>query len=52
MVNSSAECFAVKDFTKYTIEEYGKVSTAPNMQIELFTRGPIACGVDAGPFDA
>ena len=49
---SSSNCFAVKDFTKYTIEEYGKVSTAPNMQIELFTRGPIACGVDAGPFES
>ena len=39
------------NYDKYTITEYGKVTTAPNMASEIVARGPIACGVDAGPLE-
>lgn len=48
----SSNCFAVTDYDKYQITEYGKVTTAPNMAAEIVARGPISCGVDAGPLES
>lgn len=45
------DCYAVKeeDFDHFTVQEYGAVLGVQNMVAEIFERGPIACGVDAGP---
>jgi cathepsin X len=44
-----SNCFAVTDYTKYEIEQYGSVAGEEKMMAEIYQRGPIACGVDAGP---
>lgn len=45
-----SNCFA-QNHTTYHIEEYGTVVGAVNMQKEIYARGPIACGIDAGPLE-
>jgi len=47
----SSNCFAVTEYPWYNITEYGKVTTAPHMAAEIVARGPIACGIDAGPLE-
>ena len=44
-------CSPLDTFPNATIAEYGEVSGERHMMAEIFTRGPIACGVDAGPLD-
>ena len=40
-------CHAVKNYTKYFVEEYGSVSGEERMMKEIYARGPITCAIDA-----
>eukprot|EP00656_Telonema_subtile_P049235 TRINITY_DN6073_c0_g1_i3.p1 TRINITY_DN6073_c0_g1~~TRINITY_DN6073_c0_g1_i3.p1 ORF type:complete len:410 (+),score=69.30 TRINITY_DN6073_c0_g1_i3:129-1358(+) len=42
-------CVELDRYPNATITEYGSVSGADDMAKELYTRGPISCGVDAVP---
>merc|ERR1712093_605033 len=42
-------CGGLKKYPNATIDEYGSVYGAKNMQKEIMARGPIACGIDASP---
>ena len=46
------DCKAVKNFTKYYVDEYGSVTDVDNMKIEIYSRGPISCGIDALPIES
>lgn len=39
-------CFAVSEYTKYTVTEYGHVNGTDAMMAEVYARGPIACEID------
>lgn len=41
----------IDHYPNATIKEYGPVSGADAMAKEIYARGPIACGVDAGPLE-
>jgi len=45
----AGKCLAIKKYPSVTISDYGSISGAAAMQKEIFARGPIACGIDAGP---
>jgi len=45
------ECVGLSHYPNATISEHGSISGKAAMQKEIFARGPIACGVDAGPLD-
>lgn len=40
-------CSQQRNFTRYTVTQYGGVKGVDNMKAELYARGPISCGVDA-----
>merc|ERR1711968_295485 len=42
-------CRPIVEYPSVTISDYGSISGAEAMQKEIFNRGPIACGIDAGP---
>lgn len=42
-------CAALDHYPNATIAEYGQVHGADNMMAEIYARGPITCGIDAGP---
>jgi len=42
-------CVEVDHYPNVTVSQYGPVSGADDMAKEIYTRGPIACGVDAEP---
>merc|ERR1711865_186769 len=42
-------CGAIDKYPNATISEYGSISGADAMAKEIMARGPIACGIDAGP---
>merc|ERR1711953_1370187 len=42
-------CVGLSSYPNATISDYGSISGASAMQKEIFNRGPIACGIDAGP---
>jgi cathepsin X len=42
-------CVEVDKYPNVTIEEHGEVSGADEIAKEIYTRGPVACGVDAVP---
>ena len=48
---NSRNCFAVQNYTKYYVEEYGNVRGEENMMKEIYARGPITCALDADPED-
>lgn len=35
----------IKNFQKYYVSEYGNVVGAKQMKAEIYSRGPIACGI-------
>lgn len=47
--SSGGFCAPIKTYPNATISEYGTVSGATAMAKEIYARGPIACGIDAGP---
>jgi cathepsin X len=47
----SGDCVVPKKYNTYKIGEYGSVSGEQDMMQEIYTRGPIACGVDAIPIE-
>lgn len=42
-------CVGLDHYPNATISDYGSISGMSAMQKEIFNRGPIACGIDAGP---
>ncbi|GMT10792.1 hypothetical protein PFISCL1PPCAC_2089, partial [Pristionchus fissidentatus] len=42
-------CYGVKNYTRYYVNEYGKVSGREKIQAEIQSRGPLACGIGATP---
>lgn len=42
-------CTGLSHYPNVTVSEYGSISGQAAMQKEIFNRGPIACGIDAGP---
>jgi cathepsin X len=42
-------CTGLSHYPNATIDEYGTISGAANMAKEIYSRGPIACGIDAAP---
>jgi cathepsin X len=44
-------CSAITKYRKYQLTQYGSVSGESDMMAEVYARGPIAVGVDAGPLE-
>jgi len=42
-----SNCTAVDKYPLYKVSQYGSVSGADQMKAEIFSRGPIGCGIDA-----
>jgi len=42
-------CTGLNHYPNITISDYGSISGSAAMQKEIYNRGPIACGIDAGP---
>ena len=43
------KCVGLSHYPNATISEYGSISGADAMAKEIYSRGPIACGIDAAP---
>jgi len=43
------KCSGLDHYPNVTISEYGSISGDDAMQKEIMARGPISCGIDAGP---
>merc|ERR1712137_1118401 len=43
------ECVGLSHYPNATISEFGSITGKDAMMKEIFSRGPIACGIDAGP---
>lgn len=42
-------CWNIEKFKTYFVSEYGHVKGADNMKAEIFSRGPISCGIRSTP---
>lgn len=42
-------CAEISPYPNVQISDYGSIAGAAAMQKEIYERGPIACGIDAGP---
>jgi len=42
-------CTGLADYPNATISDYGSISGKSSMMKEIYNRGPISCGIDAGP---
>merc|ERR1711939_604095 len=47
--DNGGHCAALDKYPNATISDYGPVSGEAAMMREIFNRGPISCGIDAGP---
>jgi len=45
----AGKCVGLKKYPNVTISDYGSISGAAAMQKEIYSRGPITCGIDAAP---
>mmetsp|Transcript_120795 Transcript_120795/g.385653 ORF Transcript_120795/g.385653 Transcript_120795/m.385653 type:complete len:659 (-) Transcript_120795:129-2105(-) len=43
------DCVGLDHYPNATISDYGSISGKNAMMKEIFSRGPISCGIDAGP---
>lgn len=43
----NGDCYAVENFDKIIISEYGRVIGDRNIQSEIMTRGPVACYINS-----
>jgi cathepsin X len=43
------KCVGLSRYPNVTISEYGSIQGADAMQKEIYSRGPISCGIDAAP---
>jgi cathepsin X len=43
------DCSGLSSYPNVTISDYGSISGKKAMMKEIYTRGPIACGIDANP---
>jgi cathepsin X len=43
------KCVGIKQYPNATISEYGSLEGPDQMAKEIMARGPISCGIDAGP---
>jgi len=48
---NGGKCVGLKSYPNATISEYGEISGQEDMMKEIYARGPIACGIDAGPIE-
>lgn len=47
--SEGGDCTGLSNYPNATISEYGSISGESGMKKEILARGPIACGIDAGP---
>jgi len=45
--NPDGACPIIKNYTHYTVGDYGPVVGVAAMQAEIYARGPISCGIEA-----
>lgn len=41
----SGKCDVIANYTKWKISEYGRITGRENMMKEIYTRGPLSCGI-------
>lgn len=47
--SNGGKCAPITKYPNITISQFGQVSGADDMAKEIYTRGPISCGIDASP---
>ena len=47
--SEGGSCKGLSNYPNVTVSDYGSISGKAAMQKEIYSRGPIACGVDAAP---
>ncbi|KAF0972524.1 hypothetical protein FDP41_002916 [Naegleria fowleri] len=44
---NSTGCFAIRNYNRWRVSEYGSIDGEHEMMSEIYARGPISCGIDA-----
>jgi len=47
--SEGGDCTGLSKYPNVTVSDYGSISGKEAMMKEIYNRGPIACGIDAGP---